>query len=244
MTSAWVSTADQSDAKSAADRPRAIPLGRVTLRGREYDYVREAIESGHIAGNGPFTKRVEGFIAKSLGAPRVLLTHSCTAALEIAALLTFKPGDEVILPSFTFASAAGAFARCGARLVFADIDAETLNLDPQAVAAAVTPKTRAIVAMHYAGAGMRPRVARRNRRRVERGADRGRGARLRREDIAIGRWAASVRSRLSAFMRSKNVTSGRRRRAVIVNDPALVARAQIIRDRGTDREQFLRRRGR
>lgn len=223
---------------AATDHAPAIPLGRLTLRGRESDYIREALESGHIGGNGPFTRRVESVIASLMGAPRVLLTQSCTAALEITALLTLQPGDEVILPSFTFPSAAGAFARCGAQLVFADIDAETLNIDPRAVAAAVTSKTRVIVAMHYAGAGcdlaaLGEIAAASNAVLIEDAAH-GFGAKHR--ERPLGSFGA-----LSAFSfhESKNVTSGEGG-ALVINDPALSERAQIIRDRGTDRERFLR----
>ena len=239
MISARASSAGQTAPKSATDHPCAIPLGRMTLRGREYAYIREAIDSGHIAGNGQFTKRAEDFIATCLGAPRVLLTHSCTAALEIAALLTLRPGDEVILPSFTFASAAGAFARCGAQLVFVDIDADTLNIDPRAVEAAITPQTRAIVAMHYAGAGCDVaslgKVAHASNAMLIEDAAHGFGASYRNRPLgSFGALAAF------SFHESKNVTSGEGG-ALVVNDPTLVERAQVIRDRGTNREQFLRR---
>src|SRR6266850_1417419 len=216
-----------------------IPLNRPTLRGKEFAYIREALDSGRIGANGAFTKRVEDFIATFLGVPKAFLTHSCTAALEIAALLTVKPGDEVILPSFTFAATASAFARCGARLVFVDIESDTFNIDPRAVEAAVTPRTRAIVAVHYAGVGCDvvslAAIAEAAQAVLIEDAAHGFGARLR--DRPLGSFGAL--SALS-FHESKNVTSGQGG-ALIVNDRDLVARAQIIRDRGTNREQFLRR---
>src|SRR5262245_21590061 len=123
---------------------RHIPFHRAVLRGRELAYIREAIDSGSIGAGGSFARRCEGLLQARLGAPRVLLTNSGTAALEMAAMLSVAPEDEVILPSFTFATTASAFARCGARPVFVDISPETLNIDPVAVAAAVTPRTRVI----------------------------------------------------------------------------------------------------
>jgi dTDP-4-amino-4,6-dideoxygalactose transaminase len=132
-------------------RSRVIFFNQATLRGKETSYIREALQSGHVAGRGPFTKRVEKILEARFGAPKALLTHSCTAALEIAALLTVEHGDEVILPSFAFATTASAFARCGAKLVFVDIRPDTFNIDPRAVQAAIGPRTRAIVAVHYAG---------------------------------------------------------------------------------------------
>src|SRR5437868_6559467 len=127
-----------------------IPFNRPSLTGREMDYVRNAVARGHISGNGWYTRQCETLLSAILGGARVLLTTSCTHALEMTALLLdVGPEDEVIVPSFTFVSTANAFALRGARLVFVDVDPVTLNVDVEGVAAAITPKTRAIVVVHY-----------------------------------------------------------------------------------------------
>ena len=134
------------------DPPRAIRHSRPVLVGREHDYVREALEQGHLSSNGPFTHRCHAWLAEKFDAAPVYLTHSATAALELAALLTdIGPGDEVVMPAFTFVSCANAIALRGATPVFVDMRADTLNIDPDQVAGAITPRTRAIVAVHYAG---------------------------------------------------------------------------------------------
>jgi dTDP-4-amino-4,6-dideoxygalactose transaminase len=214
------------------------PFNRPTLGGREACYIGEVLDSGHFAGGGPFTQRVEENLKSRLGAPGVLLTHSCTAALEIAALLTVKPGDEVILPSFAYATTASAFARCGAKLVFVDVQPDTLNIDPRAVEAAITPRTRAIVPVHYAGVGCDIAA-------LKQLADSANLALI--EDAAhtfgahYGDRPLGTFGQLAAlsFHETKNVISGEGG-ALVVNDPALIDRAQIIRDRGTNRENFLR----
>src|ERR1051326_6848236 len=130
----------------------AIPFNRVSLVGRELDYIQQALAAHQLAGDGTFTKRCNALIKDKTGANTALLTHSCTAALEMAAILCdLKPGDEVIMPSFTFVSTANAVVLRGATPVFVDVDPLTLNIDPLAAARAVTPKTRAITAVHYAG---------------------------------------------------------------------------------------------
>ncbi|MGC2856071.1 dTDP-4-amino-4,6-dideoxygalactose transaminase [Novispirillum sp. DQ9] len=132
----------------------AVPFNRATLVGRERDYVAEVLAGSSFASIGPFNRRCQAWFAQEYPAVRTFLTGSCTHALETAALATgIGPGDEVILPSFTFTSTATAFARTGARLVFVDIDPATMNIDPACVAAAVTGRTRALVVMHYAGVG-------------------------------------------------------------------------------------------
>jgi dTDP-4-amino-4,6-dideoxygalactose transaminase len=218
--------------------PGDIPFNRPTLSGLESVYVQEALGSGHVSANGPFTRRVEDALQAYLGAPRVFLTHSCTAALELAALLTVEPGDEVILPSFTYPTTASAFARCGATLVFVDICADTFNIDPRAVRAAVTPRTRAIVAVHYAGVGcdlepLRELIDAGKTTLVEDAAH-GFGARYHERPLGTSSAVAAL-----SFHATKNVMSGEGG-ALIVNDPGLIARAQVIRDRGTNREQFVR----
>src|SRR5439155_5875601 len=129
-----------------------VPFNRPLVTGSEYDYIKAAVDSGHLSGNGPFTKRCEQWIESKTGCRKALLTHSCTAALEMAALLLdLEPGDEVILPSFAFVSTANAFVLRRAVPVFVDIRPDTLNIDEAKIERAVTPKTRAIVALHYAG---------------------------------------------------------------------------------------------
>src|SRR5260370_8184934 len=129
-----------------------IPFNRPCLAGNEYKYIAEAIANGHASGDGPFTRKCHELLERELGFSRVLLTTSCTHALEMAALLLdCGPEDEVIVPSFTFVSTANAFALRGARLVFADVRPDTLNLDESRLESLVTPRTKAIVVVHYAG---------------------------------------------------------------------------------------------
>ena len=131
-----------------------IPFNKPFVAGNELAYIKEAIANGHLSGNGPFTQRCQAWIEQRIGCPRALLTHSCTAALEMAALLTeVERGDEVIMPSFTFVSTANAFALRGATIVFVDVRPDTLNLDESRIEAAITGRTRAIVPVHYAGVG-------------------------------------------------------------------------------------------
>ncbi|MEA2907493.1 MAG: dTDP-4-amino-4,6-dideoxygalactose transaminase [Alphaproteobacteria bacterium] len=215
-----------------------VAFNRAALRGKEHDYLREAISGGHLSGDGPFTKRVEALLETGLGAPKVLLTQSGTAALEIAALLTVKLGDEVIVPSFTFPTTASAFVRCGATPVFVDILRDTFNIDPRAVQAAVTPRTRAIVAVHYAGVGcdmdaLRDIAKAANAVLIEDNAH-GCGARYRGRPLgSFGHLSAT------SFHATKNVTSGEGG-ALVLNDPKFIERAQFIRDRGTDWQLFKR----
>lgn len=207
------------------------------LRGKEMKYIREALEGLHLAGHGPFTKRVEDFLTRHFNAPKVLLTNSGSAALEIAALLSVQPGDEVIVPSFTFPTTASAFVRCGATIVFADVDSETLNIDPTAVEEAVTPRTRAIVGVHYAGVGcdvdaLSAIAASAGAIFVEDAAH-AFGAAYRNRPLGTFGSLAAI-----SFHETKNVTSGEGG-ALVVNDAALVERAHFVRDCGTNRMQFL-----
>ena len=131
-----------------------IDFNRLAMMGRELEYISEAVRNADISGDGPFTKKVSALLEAELGVPKVLLTTSCTHALEMMALLlNIQPGDEVIFPSFTFVSTVNAFVLRGARPVFLDIRPDTLNLDETLLEAAFTPRTRALVAMHYAGVG-------------------------------------------------------------------------------------------
>src|SRR5579885_3054603 len=131
-----------------------IPFNRPLVAGPELDYIRQAIGNRHLSGNGPFTSRCQAWLQQRLGVTKALLTHSCTAALEMAAILAdVGPGDEVIMPSFTFVSTSNAFVLRGGVPVFVDIREDTLNLDERLVESAITDRTKAIVPVHYAGVG-------------------------------------------------------------------------------------------
>src|SRR5437870_2434431 len=131
-----------------------LPFNRPFVIGKEFDYIREAIAYGHLSGNGPFTQRCQAWLEQQVGCHRALLTHSCTAALEMAAILAdIQPGDEVIMPSFTFVSTANAVVLRGGLPVFVDIRPDTLNLDETRIEGAITARTKAILPVHYAGVG-------------------------------------------------------------------------------------------
>jgi dTDP-4-amino-4,6-dideoxygalactose transaminase len=216
-----------------------IPFNKPFTIGAELEYIAQAVREGHLSGDGPYTKRCHRWLEERLGARRALLTHSCTAALEMAALLCdLKPGDEVIMPSFTFVSTANAFVLRGAVPVFVDVRADTFNLDERLVGAAVTPRTKAIVPVHYAGVAceMDTLMA----------MARSRGL-LVVEDAAQGVLAEYKGKKLGAighlgclsFHETKNVISGEGG-ALLVNDERFVARAEVIREKGTNRAQFFR----
>ncbi len=207
--------------------------------GRELEYVAEAIHSGHISGDGPFTKKVAALLETKLGVPRVLLTTSGTHALDMMALLLeIQPGDEVILPSFTFVSTVNAFVLRGARPVFADIRPDTLNLDETQAEGLITPRTRAIVPVHYAGVGceMDSLLETANRRGVRVVEDNAHGLFGKYKGKYLGTFGALA---AQSFHETKNFTSGEGG-ALIINDPALVERAEILREKGTNRSRFFR----
>jgi dTDP-4-amino-4,6-dideoxygalactose transaminase len=215
-----------------------IPFNRPFVTGRELPYIDEAIRNIHLSGDGEFSRRCERWLERSVGSSRAFLTPSCTAALEMAAiLLGIGPGDEVILPSFTFVSTANAFLLRGAELVFVDVREDTLNLDECAVEAALTARTRAIVPVHYAGVACEMDAL----SAIASGA----GAVLV-EDAAQallagyrGRSLGSFGSLATiSFHETKNVQAGEGG-ALLVNDPELVDRAAMIRHKGTDRQAFL-----
>lgn len=216
-----------------------IPFNRPTLISREVSYLRDAIRRGQLSGDGYFTAQCSALIAKRTGAQQALLTHSCTAALEMAALLCdLAPGDEVIMPSFTFVSTANAVVLRGAVPVFVDIDPETLNLDPARVAAAVGPKTRAIFAVHYAGfpcdMDALADIARRAGCFLVEDAAQALGSTYKgRPSGSLGDMAAF------SFHETKNIISGEGG-ALTVNRADLCERAEIIREKGTNRSQFFR----
>ena len=219
--------------------PYRIPFNRPSSEGHESLYIAQALASGHISGDGPFTRKAEALLQQELGVPRVLLTPSCTAALEMAAiLLDLESGDEVIVPSFTFTSTVNAFVLRGARPVFADIRADTLNLDEKQLDRLITPRTRAIVPVHYAGTACE----------MDTIVDVATGAGLAIvEDNAhglFGRYRGRHLGTIGAlatqsFHETKNFTCGEGG-ALLINDPRYAERAEIIREKGTDRSRFFR----
>ncbi|OCB31945.1 dTDP-4-amino-4,6-dideoxygalactose transaminase [Mycobacterium malmoense] len=216
-----------------------IPFNKPSVVGPELAYVGQAVAGGHASGDGPFTKRAQGMLERAFGAKRVLLTTSCTSALEMAALLCdLQPGDEVIVPSYAFVSTANAFVLRGGRPVFVDIRADTLNIDERLIEQAITPRTRAIVPIHYAGiaCGMDAimDIADRHGLLVVEDAAQGVFARYR------GRWLGTIgHLGCYSFHETKNISCGEGG-ALVVNDPAMEARAEIIREKGTNRNQFYR----
>jgi dTDP-4-amino-4,6-dideoxygalactose transaminase len=216
-----------------------ITFNRPYMTGKELYYIAEANFGHMLAGDGPFTKRCHGWIEERTGCAKSLLTHSCTAALEMAALLLdIQPGDEVIMPSYTFVSTANAFVLRGAVPVFVDIREDTLNLDERLIEDAITPRTRAIAPVHYAGVGCEMdtimSIARRHGLQVVEDAAQGVMASYK------GRALGSIGDMGTySFHETKNVISGEGG-ALLVNDPALALRAEIIREKGTDRSRFFR----
>lgn len=217
-----------------------IPFNRPATVGNELVYVRDAVERGHISGDGSYSRMCESLLEGILGGEaRVLLTTSGTHALEMAALLLdIDRDDEVIVPSFTFPSTANAFVLRGARPVFLDIHPETLNLDERLLPSAITSKTRAIVAMHYAGVGceMDPILTTAERAGIAVVEDNAHGLFGQYQGRALGTFGAL--SALS-FHETKNVSCGEGG-ALVINDRALLPRAEILREKGTDRSRFFR----
>ncbi|HVJ22704.1 MAG TPA: dTDP-4-amino-4,6-dideoxygalactose transaminase [Burkholderiales bacterium] len=216
-----------------------IPFNKPYLTGRELDYIRQAHEAHHLSGDGPFTKRCRAWLEERVGCHQALLTHSCTAALEMAAILAgIGPGDEIIMPSFTFVSTANAFVLRGGVPVFVDIRPDTLNIDESRIEAAITPKTRAIVVVHYAGVACEMEViqgiARRHGLLLIEDAAQAIGAAYRGRPLGgFGQLAAL------SFHETKNLISGEGG-ALLVNAPALAARAEILREKGTNRGAYFR----
>ena len=216
-----------------------IPFNRFHMTGKELDYIAEAKFGNMLAGDGRFTKRCHEWLESNSGCAKALLTHSCTAALEMAALLLdIQPGDEIIMPSYTFVSTANAFVLRGGVPVFVDIREDTLNLDERLIEAAITPKTRAIVPVHYAGVAceMDSILAIANRHGLKVVEDAAQGVMATYKGRSLG---AIGDMGTYSFHETKNVISGEGG-ALLVNDPALSLRAEIIREKGTDRSRFFR----
>lgn len=216
-----------------------LAFTKPSMTGRELAYIAEAIESGQLTGGGPFTRKCEQWLEQNTGAGRALLTHSCTGALEMAALLLdLQPGDEVIMPSYTFVSTANAFVLRGAVPVFIDIRPDTLNMDETLLEAAITPRTRAIAPVHYAGVACEMDtildVASRHRLRVVEDAAQGIAAAY--KGRALGTLGALG---TLSFHGTKNIVAGEGG-ALLTSDPALADAAEVIWEKGTDRRKFLR----
>jgi dTDP-4-amino-4,6-dideoxygalactose transaminase len=218
---------------------KPIPFNRPFMVGKELAYIGEAVASGKISGDGLFTRRCHAFFTRRYGFASPLLTTSCTDALEMSALLLdIAPGDEVIVPSFTFVSTANAFALRGARIVFADSHADEPNLDPATIEALVTPRTRAIVVVHYAGVACDMDavldIAQRHGLAVVEDAAQAVDATYRGRPLgSLGRLGTF------SFHETKNVICGEGG-MLVVNDPSLAGRAEIIREKGTNRAAFFR----
>ncbi|MGO9311801.1 MAG: dTDP-4-amino-4,6-dideoxygalactose transaminase [Syntrophobacteraceae bacterium] len=216
-----------------------VPFNWPYMTGKELYFIAEAHFQGRLAGDGPFTERCHKWIEAKTGCAKALLTHSCTAALEMAALLLeIKAGDEVIMPSYTFVSTANAFVLRGAKPVFVDVREDTLNIDEGLIEAAVSPRTRAIVPVHYAGVGCEMdaimQIAAAHGLKVVEDAAQGVMATYKGRTLgSIGHLGAY------SFHETKNVISGEGG-ALIVNTPDLIAMAEIHREKGTDRSRFFR----
>jgi dTDP-4-amino-4,6-dideoxygalactose transaminase len=214
-----------------------IPFNRPYLTGRELYYIRQAHRRAQLAGDGYFTRKCQHWLEKKLGAKKAFLTHSCTSALEMAALLAgIEPGDEVIMPSFTFVSTANAFVLRGAVPVFVDIRPDTLNLDEKLIERAITKKTRAIVPVHYAGVGCEMKsilaLAKKHGLLVIEDAAHCLGATYRGKEL--GTWGDFG---TLSFHESKNIISGEGG-ALLINNPAYLDRAEIFWQKGTNRQDF------
>lgn len=219
--------------------PITIPFNRPRLIGREMEHAAQAVANGHISGDGSFSRRCHQLLEETLGVPKVLLTTSCTHALEMAALLVdIGPGDEVIVPSFTFVSTINAFVLRGARPIFADIRPDTLNIDEQKLERLVTPRTKAIAVVHYAGVGCEmdeiARIAARHNLVVIEDNAHGLFGKYR------GRYLGTFgQLATQSFHETKNFSCGEGG-ALLINDPQYSERAEIIREKGTNRSRFFR----
>ncbi len=217
-----------------------IPFNAPPITGSEVDYMRSAMNSGKLCGDGGFTRRAQQWLEQRFQIKKVLLTPSCTASLEMAALLiNIQPGDEVIMPSYTFVSTANAFVLRGAKIVFVDVNPETMNIDETLIESAITEKTRAIVPVHYAGVACEMDVimalAEKYRLYVIEDA----------AQAVMATWKGRALGTIGhigcySFHETKNYTAGGEGGATLINDPQLIERAEIIREKGTNRSQFFR----
>ncbi|MHC4117538.1 MAG: dTDP-4-amino-4,6-dideoxygalactose transaminase [Planctomycetota bacterium] len=216
-----------------------IPFNRPFIVGKELYYIAQAVQRGHLAGDGGFTKKCHAWMEEKYQAKKVFLTHSCTSALEMAAILAdIQPGDEVIMPSYTFVSTANAFALRGAKLIFVDIREDTLNINECLIEAAITEKTKAIVPVHYASVGCEmdtiTKIAEKHDLLVIEDAAQGVNATYK------GRYLGTIgQLGCYSFHETKNYISGEGG-ALVVNDERFIERAEIIREKGTNRSKFHR----
>ncbi len=216
-----------------------IPFNKIHLNGNELKYIGMSHEAGNLSGDGAFTHKANAWLEGQTQTKKALITHSCTAALEMSALLAeIQPGDEVIMPSYTFVSTANAFVLRGAIPVFVDIRADTLNIDEALIEAAITPRTKAIVPVHYAGVGCEMdtimQIAAKYNLLVIEDAAQGIMASYKGRALgSIGHIGAY------SFHETKNIISGEGG-AILINDEKFAARAEIIREKGTNRSQFYR----
>ncbi len=216
-----------------------IPYNKPFLVGKELYYMAQSVLGGHISGDGGFTKKCQTLMEEKFGARKILLTNSCTAALEMAAILCgVGPGDEVILPSFTFVSTANAFFMRGAKLIFVDIEKDTLNIDVERIEYAITENTRVIVPVHYAGVACEMDrimdMARRQNLYVVEDAAQGVNARYK------GKYLGTIGDiGTYSFHETKNFICGEGG-AIVINNEKFVERAEIIREKGTNRSKFFR----
>ncbi len=216
-----------------------IPFNKPYFTGKELDYIRQSHEIGNLSGDGAFTHKVNAWLKEQANSNKALLTHSCTAALEMAAILAdIQPGDEVIMPSYTFVSTANAFVLRGGVPVFVDIRPDTLNIDEKLIEAAITPRTKAIAPVHYAGVGCEMdtimQIAKKHNLLVIEDAAQGVMSSYKGKALgAIGHLGAY------SFHETKNIISGEGG-ALLINDEEFELRAEIIREKGTNRSQFYR----
>lgn len=216
-----------------------IPFNKPFSTSKELEYLSQAIANGHLSGNGEFTQKCHAWLEAEIGCYKALLTHSCTAALEMAAILAdIQPGDEVIMPSYTFVSTANAFVLRGGVPVFVDIRPDTLNIDESKIEAAITPKTKVIAPVHYAGVGCEMdkimEIAQRHQLLVVEDAAQGVGSAYKGKPLGSSGHLAAV-----SFHETKNVICGEGG-ALLVNHPQWCDRAEIIWHKGTNRSQFFR----
>ena len=217
-----------------------IPFNAPPVVGTELEYMQAAMSSGKLCGDGGFTRRCQQWMEQRFGSAKVLLTPSCTASLEMAALLLdIQPGDEVIMPSFTFVSTANAFVLRGATVMFVDLRPDTMNIDETKIEAAITDKTRAIVPVHYAGVAceMDTIMALAKKYNLFVVEDAAQGVMSTYKGKALG---SIGHIGCFSFHETKNYTAGGEGGATLINDPALIERAEIIREKGTNRSQFFR----
>jgi len=216
-----------------------IPFNKPSFIANEREYINQSLINEHISGDGYFTKKCHKYLEDALGVPKVLLTTSCTHALEMAAiLLDIKPGDEVIIPSFTFVSTVNAFVLRGAHPVFVDIRSDTLNMDESKLERMITPRTKAIVPVHYAGVGCEMDVimAIADKHRLNVVEDNAHGLFGKYKGKYLGTFGSLA---TQSFHETKNFTCGEGG-ALLINDPKHVERAEIIREKGTNRSRFFR----